>query len=201
MMKYYRSGFRIDLGQLRQWWNDIQPQLPLFEQKREEGFRFVRIHRPSFGASSIENLNPKQSLSESIERRQVLIDGREMCRTDFAELSPRLCIGYCRTILNAFPESYYSCVIGLSKKFKYPTHVDTPAGSYRMHVVIETTPDAGFDMDGEQFNLPADGYVYMLATGTYEHTAWNHSDAERLHLTWEMPADTYGKYRRRLKKI
>jgi hypothetical protein len=202
-MEYIQSGIKIDLARLRQWWDDIHPdQFSIFEQKRTKGFRYVRIHRLNLSSfPKLENLNSEQTLSESIERREVLVNGREMSRTDFGELSPYLCTGYCRTIMETFPESYYCCVIGLSEGFEYPAHVDTPVDSYRMHIVLKTNPDAEFDMEGEKFHLPADGYVYMLATGTYKHTAWNRGDTERLHLTWEMPISTYRKYQRRCKVI
>lgn len=203
MMKYCKSNIQIDLGLLHRWWNSIHPvQFDILEQKRTKGFRYIRVHQLDLSTfPTLENLNPLQPLSESIEKREVLIDGRKMSRTDFDRLSPQLCFGYCRKIIEAFPESYYGCVIGLSGGFEYPRHVDTPIDSYRMHIVMETNPDAGFEMDGDEFGLPADGYVYMLATGRYEHTAWNRGDTERLHLTWEMPMSTYRKYRRWCKKI
>jgi hypothetical protein len=51
-----------------------------------------------------------------------------------------------------------------------------------------------FKMEDETVNMPEDGYLWMVNTGSEMHTAWNDGSTDRVHIHWQMPIDKWDYY-------
>lgn len=62
------------------------------------------------------------------------------------------------------------------------SHVDFPYyKTIRLHASISGCDDAWYEVNGERFQLPADGNWYFIDTGKY-HSIWNNGPGHRLTL-------------------
>ena len=62
------------------------------------------------------------------------------------------------------------------------SHIDFPYyKTIRLHASIKGSENAWYEIDGEQFQIPQDGYWYFIDTGKY-HSVWNNGPAHRLTL-------------------
>jgi hypothetical protein len=110
-----------------------------------------------------------------------------------------ICDGYMSEVLDMFPEAYRGVVWVMNPGFKFVEHIDYPQGeTYRFHVVLQTNQKSMFKIQDDVVHMPADGYVWMVKTGTEMHTAWNHGDSDRVHIHWQMPIATWESYSQNL---
>jgi len=125
---------------------------------------------------------------------------RVICKSDYTRLN-ELCgydipqrpsYPYIQQLFHTFPGHYNASLITLKPGFIYPLHIDEPKGkSYRCHIALQTGRGCGLSVAGHVFSIPVDEHIWFLRAGEYEHFAWNLGTEPRIHLTWQMPIDTY----------
>ena len=70
---------------------------------------------------------------------------------------------------------------------RLPEHQDG-IDKFRFHIPILTNPDAMFIINGQEINLPADGWCYLVNT-TYLHSTDNRGNSDRIHIYGNIWAD------------
>ena len=91
---------------------------------------------------------------------------------------------YIEKVLNKFNTPITKArIISLKSGGLLPPHVDFPYYKYiRIHASLKTNPLSFWEVEGEKFHVPADGYFYWLDSGRY-HSVWNDGDTDRLNLS------------------
>jgi hypothetical protein len=106
-----------------------------------------------------------------------------------------ICNNYMAEVMDLFPEAYRGAVWSMKPGFRFVEHIDYPNNeTFRIHVVLHTNPQAMFKMEDETVNMPEDGYLWMVNTGSEMHTAWNDGSTDRVHIHWQMPIDKWDYY-------
>lgn len=129
-------------------------------------------------------LNIRETFAKMSERmsgkeRQVAI----LDESGFSELTSA-CGDYFQKILARFNSPFSKVrLLELYPGGIIPPHFDFPYyRGIRVHAAIHTTPDVIWEVDGEQFSLPADGNFYWFDTGKY-HAVRNFGKKPRLVLS------------------
>ena len=112
------------------------------------------------------------------ERRFVSLHER-----DFSEKNS-LYSGYLKEILEKFSSPLTKVrILELLPRGLISSHVDFPYyEQIRVHATLETNADVWWEVDGERFQLPADGHFYWFDTGKC-HAVWNDGDTSRVVLS------------------
>jgi len=94
------------------------------------------------------------------------------------------CFGYAEEILNRFNSVICKArILELKPKGKIYPHVDFPYyEQIRLHATLRSDDKTIWEVNGEQFQLPADGNFYWFDTGKY-HTVTNYGKQSRYVLS------------------
>jgi len=199
----------VDAFLLRQWWDLAFIQEKVITKSYEDDYASKYFEKGSVGygvslhtffppaEADIEQQRPDAVADPMIRSKGIIRTAdswRHICNSDYI-LRTDACMGYIASVLDHFPEAYRGAVWAMKSGFKFVPHIDFPnEETYRMHIVLQTNPWALFKIDNDEFHMPADGSIWMINTGEYEHTAWNYGDSDRVHIHWQMPINTWDKY-------
>lgn len=92
--------------------------------------------------------------------------------------------GYVEDILNKFNAQITKVRFSIMEPggFLLP-HFDSPYyQEVRLHAVVETNPKVFYEIEGERFQIPADGHFYFFDAGKV-HSVYNLGDTPRIVLT------------------
>lgn len=90
---------------------------------------------------------------------------------------------YFKNIFSVFKSKISKAsILSLKSKGYLGSHVDYPYYKcIRLHASIEGTENAYYEVNGEKFQIPADGNWYFIDTGKF-HSVWNEGPNDRLTL-------------------
>jgi hypothetical protein len=205
--KFHRSNITIDLIRLMNWWIDYSiKETPRYNQPDDEyqthetfgeGAYGWQLHEPNLtGAIPIEEEgtsvdSPLMSKRASFKFTDEV---RKVRNQDYTIRSKNF-TGYLADILDHFPEAYRCGMKVFRPGFRYKLHVDPPRERhYRIHIPIITNSECRHEVLGEVMHFPVDHHLWFMNTGV-EHRAWNHGTGIRVHVYWQMPIETFDKYK------
>jgi hypothetical protein len=120
------------------------------------------------------------------QRDNVAPDARETVELAEKQFSEPTVIntGYIAEVIGQFKSSTTKTrLLELAPRGIITSHVDFPYyHQIRVHAVIDTTPDVWWEVEGEKFQIPADGNFYWFDTGKY-HAVWNDGKTDRIVLS------------------
>jgi len=92
--------------------------------------------------------------------------------------------GYIAEVINKFHTTTTKCrLLNLRPRGVVPAHVDFPYyQQIRVHAAIYSNDDVWFQIEGEKFQIPADGNFYWFDTGR-NHAVTNQGSEDRLTLS------------------
>lgn len=212
MKTYVKTDIRVDLSQLRAWYEWLlEKENPVKKSwKTDYGSDYFEAGSEGFGWSlhdfemdsayhRVEWEDP-QTINDPMLRSKGTItfeDGHSIpvCNRHYTKQRDIVKDNYAGKILDFFGGSYRGIVWAIKPSFKFVPHVDFPRNdTYRVHIPIHTNNHSFFEIGGEKFNIPADGYVWLINTGDHEHTAWNYGTESRVHLYLQMPLATFDQF-------
>lgn len=174
-----RIPLQLDLESLQQRLRQSQTGFPWLTKDKLRGYRGLGLHYsnfdqrftdaidassqfesdPSGGYPRVRNLRPFQ-MYEKINEAGHLFESL------FLRLHP----------LKTFRSRLLTIEPGFEMK---AAHVDGDV-SVRIHIPLETNPDAWIEVEGTRYHLPADGSGYLVNTSLY-HRVGNHGESDRTH--------------------
>ena len=95
-----------------------------------------------------------------------------------------LVFGFGKQIVNLFPEIRQTSISGHPPDTKIQLHPDNDE-FLKIHIPIETNPNAWFFFEDEKFNLEI-GSAYLINT-ILPHGTFNEGDTDRVHLIFKFP--------------
>lgn len=155
-----------------------------FELAKEAAFKILAEH------NFISQIGLTHSTKEMTEHEKILestgsIFDRESKKfkfreTDFSVFNERYKDTYLYEMYKAIPNIGRFRIMTMDGPSCYTLHRDL---TQRYHYVLQTNPDCLFLFPGKysQFNIPADGHLYMVNT-LFRHTFVNASNMRRIHL-------------------
>lgn len=96
----------------------------------------------------------------------------------------KLIFGFGKKIVDAFPEIRQTSIAGHPPGTKISLHPDNDE-FLKIHIPIETNPNAWFLFENEKFNLEV-GSAYLINT-TISHGTCNEGNSDRVHLIFKFP--------------
>lgn len=206
--KHWRTNITVEYDRLRRWYEAFAEIVPPHRYNREDDE--YQTHE-SFGLGAYgwqlyeADLDGAVEISDGLALDSPLIAKRAKYRFPNGEertvrnqdytVRSQLCTGYIATVLDQFPEAYRCGMKVMRAGFKYKVHVDPPRHRhYRAHLTIYTNNKSGHEVLGEEFHMAADGHVWFINSGV-EHSAWNFGKTDRVHIYWQMPIETFEKYK------
>lgn len=209
--KYWKTDIIVDIQRLQQWFKTFKEKNPPHRYNHEDDV--YQTHQ-TFGLGAYgwqlyeTNLEGGELIEEegtalksplmSKRARYRFPNGevRKVQNQDYT-IRSQICSGYMATILDEFPEAYRCGMKVMRSDFKYKVHVDPPHEQhFRAHIAIYSNYDSGHEVLGEKFHIPVDGHIWFINSGV-EHTAWNYGHSDRIHVYWQMPIETFRKYKER----
>ena len=208
MNPYMKTNIKVNLKRLREWYYQLgKMKTPIHRSwKSDYGADYFEEGSEGYGWSlhGFEN-NPtyskvewkvEESMNHPMLRSKGVItlesgEWFHVCNSHYTKRRDIVKDTYMGDVLDFFGGSYRGITWAMKPGFKFVTHVDYPVGDmYRMHIPLYTNEDSWFQIEEEKFHMPADGYVWMMNAGDYEHTAWNAGTTDRVHVYWQMPPST-----------
>lgn len=194
------SKYSFDLDAVRKQVDEITNQhglhpYPLklgkhdYNSKTYHGICFTA--RPGVSSPLTDGLVVRQSgSSEPLETKKVFLDKKEGVSSpstiDESEFTEKTSIysGYIGSVLDRFASPKTKVrLISMLPGGSLDFHVDFPYyQQVRLHAAIYTNPSCFWEVDGEVFQIPADGNFYWLDAGK-PHRAWNDGSTQRLLLS------------------
>ena len=134
------------------------------------------LQNSEFGQLDISETFMKQRVSLPVEDRFI-----EKTFERNYSLKNELYSGYMAEVLDQFKSPMTKTRLSeLSPKGILSSHVDFPYyEQIRVHAVLWTNANCWWSVNGELFQIPADGNFYWFDTGKY-HAVWNDGDVARL---------------------
>lgn len=105
------------------------------------------------------------------------------------DLNPRYCFyGYGLEIVQSMPASVKKIQISEhAPGHELLLHQDSP-DNIRFHIAIETNRHCWWEIQGERFQIPANGWVYLINT-SLPHRVYNRGNSPRIHLYGKVSAE------------
>lgn len=207
--KFHRSNITINMLKLLMWWIDYSIKEPPHRYNQPDddyqthetfgkGAYGWQLHEPNLlGAVQIKEegtATDSPLMSKRSSFRFPNGETRKVRNQDYTIRTENLS-GYLAEILDYFPEAYRCGMKVFRPGFGYKLHVDPPRERhYRIHIPIITNSNCGHEVLGEVIHMPASGHLWFMNTGV-KHRAWNHGSDSRVHIYWQMPIETFEKYK------
>lgn len=182
----YRTNIHVSLGELKAWWRERTQKKPdqILTPEAREFTTYLEK-----GQTHIWTLQTAHVDSKPASKKYPIEDYNQ---------STKLNMGIVEKIIGYFPGSVGATILQMQPQTKYYLHEDTPSkskGYFRAHLAIETNEDCVFHIDGKDFFIPSDGYVYFLDTRS-PHYADNRSrNQARVHLSWLLPGSCFESFK------
>lgn len=206
-----RTNLTIDLSRLRDWFESLRhAEYPSrkddtidyakdYFEPGSEGYGWaLHVFEEPEGVERVWWRHPSRKDDPMIRSKgRIFFENGTNCFIGNEHFTERhyICNGYMSEVLDMFPEAYRGAVWAMQPGFKFVEHIDFPQEeTYRFHIVLYTNPDAMFKLGESVVHMPADGQVWMVATGSEMHTAWNYGNTDRIHIHWQMPIETWDTY-------
>ena len=209
MKTHVKTNIKVDLINLRCWYDWLNlGEKPIHKswetdygsdyfEEGSEGFGWS-LHGFEEGPSyqSVEWKDEETANHPMLRSKGIIKFGDDdwihICNTHYTQRRDIVKDNYMGEILDFFEGSYRGVVWAIRPGFKFVPHIDYPnRDTYRMHIPLHTNSDSGFQIGEEEFHMPADGYVWMINTGSHIHTAWNEGSSSRIHIHWQMPPESF----------
>lgn len=143
---------------------------------------------PLYDALRQSSASEELDISETFYKQRMSLSATERHFTPTYELNyskkNHLYDGYIAETLNRFQSPMTKVRLSeLGPRGLLASHVDFPYyEQIRVHAVLYTNKDSWWSVDGDEFQIPADGSFYWFDTGKY-HGVWNDGDSARLVLS------------------
>lgn len=141
-----------------------------------------------YDALALYTNDKKLNIYDTFKLSSEKIDGKNrdfpiLNETGFSEKTDA-CSPFFSEIIDKFKSTYTKVrFLSLSPGGLIPPHIDFPYyQGIRVHASIFTNPDVVWEIDGQQFQIPADGHFYWFDTGKY-HAVKNYGKEDRVVLS------------------
>jgi len=110
-------------------------------------------------------------------------EAAELAEKDF-QVPTEIYTGYVAEVLSKFNSPLTKTrLLNLKRRGIIAPHVDFPYyKQIRVHAVIKTNEHTWWEVEGQKFQIPADGNFYWFDTGKY-HAVWNDGVSDRIVLS------------------
>ena len=147
-------------------------------------------HKPEsqnklYDALSLYTRDKKINIYDTFKMSSEKIEGKNrdfplLDESGFSEKTDA-CSPFFSEIIDRFKSTYTKVrFLSLSPGGLIPPHIDFPYyQGIRVHASIFTNPDVVWEIDGKQFQIPADGNFYWFDTGKY-HAVKNYGNEDRV---------------------
>jgi len=143
---------------------------------------------PLYDALHLYSKDGELDISDSFDRQANALDAKEretvpLYEKHFSEPTG-IYTGYIAEILSKFQSPLTKTrLLELCPRGVITPHVDFPYyEQIRVHAAVETNEDVWWEVEGQRFQLPADGNFYWFDTGRY-HAVWNDGRTDRIVLS------------------
>lgn len=141
---------------------------------------------PLYDSLHLYNSNGEIDISDSFNQQSINNQNKKVVslyERNFSEPT-EIYTGYLSEILSKFKSPLTKCrFLELCPKGVITPHVDFPYyEQIRIHAVITTNENVFWEVEGEKFQIPADGNFYWFDTGRY-HSVYNNGNTSRIVLS------------------
>lgn len=185
------SHYSFDINEMR---NEIQLILTKYQPKSITKNAKGKKYNGYKGLGFFSRKNAKEPLDDHFVRRdkilgEVFVDDLYMNKdlpnlieNDF-DVPTEIYNDYFKNVFSKFKSKITKAsILELRSKGYLASHVDFPYyKGIRLHATIYGGENSYYEVNGEQFQIPADGNWYFLDTGKF-HSVWNHGPSNRLTL-------------------
>ncbi len=179
--KYPVKPFRVasKFGKLRD--RLIYRGLGLTAKKSSQDPLYDALNLYGRDGQGIDIYNTFKNYSEKLQGVERLMPSLD--ESEFSDFTPA-CSPFFKKIIDKFQSPFTKVrFLELMPGGHIPPHVDFPYyEAIRVHSVLETNESVVWEVEGEDFQLPADGKFYWFDTGKY-HSVINKGKTSRLVLS------------------